>query len=85
MTARTRHGSKAHRSAHGSDEGSAHHKLNRMHAQPNRPEGSPMSAATMPSPTMGMPAPPQPQDNTPMAPPGAMAGGSMDPEEGDQT
>jgi hypothetical protein len=90
MTARTRHGSKAHRTTHGADRGSTHERLHRMHAQPNRPEGAPMSAAQGPSapPPMGMPMAPQPQDNVGMAPPGAPMGGMsspMDTEEGDQT
>jgi hypothetical protein len=93
LTARTRHGSAAHRSAHGADKGSTHEKLNRAHAQPNRPEGAPMSAAGFPSaaPPPGAPSTPQPQDNVGLAPPGGGMGGGMpsappmDPTEGDDT
>jgi len=88
MTAKTKHGHKAHRRAHGSDEGSAHERLNRMHAMPNRAEGAPMSSAGAGAAPPGVAPPPQPQDNTaPMAPPGgapAAAGGSDD-ESGEQT
>lgn len=88
MTAKTRHGVKAHRHTHGADAGSAHEKMHRMHAMPNRAEGQPMSAATGPSapPPMNPGASaPQPQDNTSMAPSGAAPGGGQDSEEGDFT
>ena len=78
MTARTKHGMKAHRHTHGADAGSPHERLQRQHAQPNRPEGAPMSAASGPSaapPPSPVPMGVQPQDNTPsMAPPGAGMG-----------
>jgi hypothetical protein len=89
MTAKTRHGKAAHRPAHGADPGTPHHRLNKMHAMPNRAEGAPMSAAGGAPPPQAMAAPPQPQDNAmAMAPPGAgpSAGpGASDGEEGDQT
>lgn len=89
MTAKTKHGHKAHARAHGSDEGTAHERLNRMHAMPNRAEGQPMSAATggapappqMPSAPMG--APPAMGAGPAMSPPGA--GPSSDDEEGEQS
>lgn len=85
MTAKTKHGHKAHHRAHGSDEGSTHERLNRQHAMPNRAEGAPMSSAGPAS--SGVAPPPQPQDNNSMAPPGAgpSAAGSSDSEAGEQT
>lgn len=90
MTAKTKHGHKAHPRAHGADAGTPHERLNRMHAMPNRAEGQPMSAAsTGAPPPPAMAAPPSPQGNAmAMAPPGAgpSAGpGASDDEEGDQT
>ena len=89
MTARTRHGSKTHRSTHGADHGSKHEKLNRMHSQPNRPEGAPMSQAMGPSaapPMIPGASAPGPQDNLGMAPPGAPSpSASIDTGEGDET
>lgn len=84
MTAKTRHGMKAHRATHGADEGSRHERMNKMHAMPNRAEGQPMSAAQGPS---AQPMAPPSMAPSPMAaPPGAgMSGPSMDTEEGDQT
>jgi hypothetical protein len=86
LTAKTKHGHKAHGPTHGADPGTPHERLNRMHAMPNRAEGQPMSAAASPAmaPT---PAPPMgagaPMGAPPMAPPGA--GPSPDDEEGEQT
>jgi len=74
MTAKTRHGQKAHRETHGADPGTPHTRLNRMHAMPNRAEGAPMSSAG--GAPKGMPPPPQPQDNNSMAPPGAAPPGA---------
>ena len=95
MTAKTRHGRAAHRPAHGADKGTPHERLNRLHAQPGRPEGAMHGGASGGAPAapaaLAMPGsatmPPQPQDNTmPMAPPGAgPSAGSSDDEEGDQT
>lgn len=84
MTARLRHGAKSHRHTHGADPGSPHERLHRMHAQPNRAEGQPMSAAQAPAPPPMAPTP-QPQDNVGMAPAGAQAGAAMasDPSAGD--
>jgi hypothetical protein len=85
MTARTKHGHAAHPRAHGSDEGSAHERLNRAHAVPNRAEGQPMSAAVQPQappPQMGG-GMPQMGAQPAMAPPGA--GPETDTEEGDQS
>jgi len=86
MTAKTKHGHKAHRRTHGADEGTPHERLNRMHAMPNRAEGAPMSSAG--SAPMGVAPPPQPQDNTGMAPAGgapAAAAGASDDESGEQS
>jgi hypothetical protein len=81
MTAKTKHGQKAHPKAHGADEGTAHERLNRAHAVPNRPEGAPMSAAGAAPPPMAPPG---------MAPPGMpapggapMGGGAPDDEAGE--
>lgn len=85
MTAKTKHGHKAHRATHGADPGTAHERLNRRHAQVGRPEGAMHQGGEMAPP---MAAPPQPQDNVSMAPPGAgptASGGSTDDESGDQT
>lgn len=85
MTAKTRHGHKAHRNTHGADAGTPHERLNRVHAIPNRPEGA-MNQGGGPAPA-GVEPPPQPQDNVGMAPPGAApaeAGGSDD-ESGEQS
>jgi hypothetical protein len=79
MTAKTKHGHKAHHAAHGADPGTPHERLNRLHAQPGRPEGAMHGG--------GLPA-------GPTAPPGiggAMGGASLgagpatDDEEGEQT
>jgi hypothetical protein len=75
LTAKIKHGHKAHRRTLGADEGSPHERLNRQHAMPNRPEGAPMSAASQPN----LPPSPVPQappmgggaSAAPMAPPGA--------------
>lgn len=83
MTAKTRHGHKAHAPTHGADPGTAHERLNRMHAMPNRAEGQPMSAAggaPAAPPMGGMPAMGGPPAMAPMG-----AGPSTDDEEGDQT
>lgn len=84
MTAKTKHGHKAHPRAHGSDEGTAHERLNKMHAMPNRAEGQPMSAAPG-----GMPPPPAPPMGAPpmAAPPmGAPPmGGGAEPTEDEET
>lgn len=82
MTAKTKHGHKAHRAAHGADAGTPHERLNRMHAMPNRAEGQPMSAAGSAEAEPAMP---------PATPP--MGGGeesqgegpSVDSEEGEQS
>jgi hypothetical protein len=93
MTAKTKHGHKAHGPARGADPGTPHERLNRLHAQPGRPEGA-MHGGAGPS---QMPAePPQPAPMAPpmgagpqmgagpsMGPPGA--GPSTDDEEGEQT
>lgn len=85
MTAKTKHGHKAHRRTHGADEGSAHERLNRAHAVPNRAEGAPMSSASS-----GGAPPPSPIPQAPpmgagaVASPGA-AGPSTDSEAGDET
>lgn len=83
MTAKTKHGHKAHRPAHGADPGSTHERLNRMHAMPNRAEGQPMSAAGGGAPPM---APPMAGGPPGM---GAMGDQSMgagpDSEEGEQS
>lgn len=86
MTAKTRHGKKAHPRAHGADHGTTHERLNKIHATPNRPEGAMHTSSPMPqSPPMA----PQPADNAmAMAPPGAgpSAGAdASDGDEGDQT
>ncbi len=71
MTAKTKHGHAAHHRAHGSDEGTAHERLNKRHAMPGRPEGAmhmgdaagaappPMAAPAMPSMPPGGGAPDQ--------------------------
>lgn len=83
MTAKTKHGHKAHRRAHGADAGTPHERLNRMHAMPNRAEGQMMQNAGAAPP---MAAPPQPQDNTGMAPPGAgPAAADSSSDSGDET
>lgn len=86
MTAKTKHGHKAHPRAHGADHGTTHERLNRIHATPNRAEGAMSTSSPMPQQA---PAAPQPQDNAmAMAPPGAgpSAGpGASDGDEGDQT
>lgn len=88
MTAKTRHGHAAHPRAHGADHGTAHERLNRLHAQPGRPEGSmaagggsgaPMQEAPPMAPNPGMAPPPM------GAPPSMGAGPATDDEEGDQT
>lgn len=91
MTAKTKHGHKAHGPAHGADAGTPHERLNRMHAQPGRPEGAMMQqpgAAPAPSPVpsappMGMGASAAP--GAPMGAPPMGAGPSTDDEEGDQS
>jgi hypothetical protein len=86
MTAKTKHGHKAHPRAHGADAGTPHERLNRMHAMPNRAEGQPMSAAGGAPPPPAMAAAPGP--SMPMAPPGAgptPGPGASDDEEGDQS
>lgn len=83
MTAKTRHGKGAHHKAHGADPGTPHERLNRMHAQPGRPEGAMMQQPSAEPPPQPMPA----------APPGGMGiGGGMSPpgagpdtDEGEQT
>lgn len=80
MTAKTKHGHKAHARAHGSDEGSAHERLNRMHAMPNRAEGAPMSAAGG-----GPSAAPPEMPGAPMGGQSMGAGPSVDSEEGEQS
>jgi len=90
MTAKTKHGHKAHPAAHGADPGTAHERLNRAHAMPGRPEGAMMGDSsggpmppTMPTTQPGAMAPP-PMGAPPMG--GAMSmGNSTDDEEGDQS
>jgi hypothetical protein len=70
LTAKQKHGSGAHRPAHGADPGTPHERLNRLHAQPGRAEGA-MHAGAPPPPPMQAPMAPNPG----MAPPGMGASG----------
>ena len=70
MTAKTRHGHAAHHRAHGSDEGTAHERLNKRHAQPGRPEGAMHTGGEMAAPAA---APMPPPATPPMG--GAPMGG----------
>lgn len=80
MTAKTRHGHKAHHAAHGADPGTPHERLNRLHAQPGRAEGAMHLGGGAPPPMPSEPMAP------PMAAPPAMAGGAgPDSEAGEQT
>lgn len=86
MVAKTKHGHGAHKRAHGSDEGTAHERLNRMHAQPGRAEGAMHAGGSS-----GAAAPPSPMA-APLAPNSGMAapdmgapGPSIDSDEGEQT
>lgn len=92
MTAKTRHGHKAHPPAHGADPGTAHERLNRLHAMPGRAEGAMHGMNQGESGGAGVPEAPQMPAmgaGPPMAsgPPGASmgAGPSTDSEEGDQS
>lgn len=76
MVAKTKHGHKAHPRAHGADEGTAHERLNRMHAQPGRAEGQMHAGGSS-----GMAAPPAPMA-APMAPNPGMAPMSPGPSMG---
>jgi len=83
MTAKMKHGHKAHRTALGADPGSTHERLNRLHAQPGRPEGAMhgggSTGAAAPLSTMaGGGVPPE-------MGPSLGAGPSTDDEEGEQT
>lgn len=82
MTAKTKHGHKAHHAAHGADPGTPHERLNRLHAQPGRPEGAMHgSAGPAPMPSMGATPPTAPpMGGAPMG-----AGPATDSEEGEQT
>ena len=87
MTAKTRHGKAAHHRAHGSDPGSKHERLNRMHAMPGRPEGAPMGgqgpmAAPPPAPPPAMGEPPM--GAAPMESP-AMGAGPSTSDDGEQS
>lgn len=82
MTAKTKHGHKAHRPAHGADPGTPHERLNRLHAQVGRPEGAMHGGAPMP-PSMPDAAPPMMGAPPAMSPPGA--GPSTDSDEGEMT
>lgn len=87
MTAKTKHGHKAHPPAHGADPGTPHERLNRLHAMPGRAEGAMHGMEPAESPGIGtteppqMPPPPGGAAQSPMAPPGA----GPDDEEGEQT
>ena len=76
MTAKTKHGHKAHPRAHGADHGTPHERLNRMHAQPGRPEGAMMAGG-------GEPAAP-PMAAPPMGAPPGMPGGGAPSTGGDE-
>lgn len=79
MTAKTKHGHKAHRPAHGADAGTPHERLNRLHAQPGRAEGA------MHPGGLGAP-PPSPVAAAPPMGAAPMGMGSMtDDAEGEQT
>lgn len=86
MTAKMKHGHKAHPAAHGADPGTAHERLNRMHAMPGRPEGAMAGAGG--APMQGpMESPPPMAGGAPGAMPGAPmgAGPSPDDEESEQS
>jgi hypothetical protein len=85
MTAKTKHGHKAHHAAHGADPGTPHERLNRLHAQPGRPEGA-MHMGGGAGPSQMPSAPPQmpPMGAGPGSPPMGAAPATDD-EEGEQT
>jgi hypothetical protein len=81
------HGHAAHKPAHGADPGTPHERLNRLHAQPGRPEGAmaggPNGAAMAPEPMAPNPGMAPPGIGAPA--PSMGAGPSTDTEEGDQS
>lgn len=85
MTAKTKHGHGAHKAAHGADPGTPHERLNRLHAQPGRPEGAMHGGG--PGPMPPAPMAPNPGMGAPMGAPGPSmgAGPSTDDEGGDQS
>lgn len=87
MTAKTRHGHGAHPRAHGADHGTPHERLNRLHAQPGRPEGAMAAGGANGAPMQAPPMAPNPGMAPPMGAPGPSmgAGPSPDDEEGEQT
>lgn len=98
MTAKTKHGHKAHAPTRGADPGTPHERMNRLHAQPGRPEGAMRGMNQNQSGGAGSEGAgtPEAPSMPPMGAGPAPAGGSMpgasmgegpstDDEEGDQT